>query len=402
MDIFALLEKKANNTSALSIGICSVTTQAHSDMRLALLVLPTLLSCCISLQGANFSNKFYYEGSFDQLRKQAFEEAKPYILFFAFEGHPDTKAFEERTFRDQALSDLIEEHFLIFKIDEHWEHQSERHPKVLFEVDKPGLMIFDEYSDNVLHIGGHMEAEDLRAELVNLIPKRGSENPPKALSSTSVKRLSEDFWEGGQSQDPESSTDNWNQSQGEDEIIIIDDLAEANAENNRLDFKESTTIWKRTPSIAESQSSSEEAIIQQSFDFEEKDNSEAYQNNTSISGSDDLREKLPLIEADWEEREAEPTKYDVSEEYLEQQNPPFEGYGIQTGAFEQSYFMRSQVEYLQANFSHDVYVQKSMDGGKTLYKVQVGPFTTERDARAFQRAYQNMSGKKGGFLVYLR
>ena len=58
---------------ALSTSIPSVGTQARSDMRYAAIVLPTLLSLCISAHALNYRSFSFYEGSFDQLRKEAFE-----------------------------------------------------------------------------------------------------------------------------------------------------------------------------------------------------------------------------------------------------------------------------------------------------------------------------------------
>ncbi|MEL6251079.1 MAG: SPOR domain-containing protein, partial [Bacteroidota bacterium] len=69
---------------------------------------------------------------------------------------------------------------------------------------------------------------------------------------------------------------------------------------------------------------------------------------------------------------------------------------------EQSYFMRSHVEYLQLTFGNNIYINKEDENGKTLYKVQVGPFTTEPEARAFQKQYRAATGTQAGFLVYLR
>ncbi|MEL6254160.1 MAG: hypothetical protein AAFR87_19285, partial [Bacteroidota bacterium] len=87
-------------------------------MRYAAIVLPTLLSLCISAHALNYRSFSFYEGSFDQLRKEAFEESRPYILYFSFTGNDDCKGIENYTFQDGKLGELIQQHFLIFEINE--------------------------------------------------------------------------------------------------------------------------------------------------------------------------------------------------------------------------------------------------------------------------------------------
>ena len=143
-------------------------------MRYAAIVLPTLLSLCISAHALNYRSFSFYEGSFDQLRKEAFEESRPYILYFSFKGNDDCKGIENYTFQDGKLGELIQQHFLIYEIDESWTHITDRYKPVSFEVNQPTFLVFDEYSKQQGEINGFVSPETLYGMLQNYLPERGA------------------------------------------------------------------------------------------------------------------------------------------------------------------------------------------------------------------------------------
>ncbi|MDW3645902.1 MAG: SPOR domain-containing protein [Bacteroidia bacterium] len=378
-------------------------------MRYAAIVLPTLLSLCISAHALNYRSFSFYEGSFDQLRKEAFEESRPYILYFSFKGNDDCKGIENYTFQDGKLGELIQQHFLIYEIDESWTHKSDRYKAVDFEVNKPSFLIFDEYSKQQAEISGFVSPETLYEQLQNFLPERGASRRVEIQqedgeSSTSRRELGDFFFEEAEVQNYEGNAQParegimGSQSDG----IIIEDLQEQREEAQPETYSSQATS---SNFVKEETYLELDPVVSQRFDFEEEvDGGAPHQRKDIIQEFNAEKERvseLALINPDWQEKE-EASSYEVIPDMKEENGNSFDGYGIQTGAFEQSYFMRSHVEYLQQTFGKNVFINKEENSGKALYKVQVGPFTTETEARAFQEQYRAATGTQAGFLVYLR
>ncbi|MEM8887482.1 MAG: SPOR domain-containing protein [Bacteroidota bacterium] len=377
-------------------------------MRYAAIVLPTLLSLCISAHALNYRSFSFYEGSFDQLRKEAFEESRPYILYFSFKGNDDCKGIENYTFQDGKLGELIQQHFLIYEIDESWTHNSNRYKPVSFEVKEPTFLVFDEYSKQQGEISGFVSPETLYEMLQNYLPERGASRrvavqEEDGESTTSRRELGDFFFNDDKAQSYEADT--YSSRQGEMEAqsgsILIEDMQGPRQETNTETFSsEPTSHFTKEKTYLNM-----DPIIDQRFDFEEElDGGSPTQRKDIIQEFNEAKahqSALPMVEADWNELQ-EASSYDKVPDVIEKNGNSFDGYGIQTGAFEQSYFMRSHVEYLQQTFGKNVFINKEEDKGKTLYKVQVGPFATEDQARAFQEQYRAATGTQAGFLVYLR
>ncbi|MEO1212664.1 MAG: SPOR domain-containing protein [Bacteroidota bacterium] len=378
-------------------------------MRYAAIVLPTLLSLCISAHALNYRSFSFYEGSFDQLRKEAFEESRPYILYFSFTGNDDCKGIENYTFQDGKLGELIQQHFLIFEINESWKHQSDRYKPVSFEIDEPTFLIFDEYSKKQGEISGFVSPETLHGLLQNYLPERGASRrlamtQEESESTTSRRELGDSFFDGEALENSESLSKPSRQANtgNQTDHLIIEDLKAPKEEANPETFSDQPTS---SHFVKQASYLNFDPVVNQKFDFEEElDGGVSHQRKDIIQEFNTEKTRLselPLVDADWKDKD-ELSSYDVIPDIKKENGNSFEGYGIQTGAFEQSYFMRSHVEYLQLTFGNNIYINKEDENGKTLYKVQVGPFTTEPEARAFQKQYRAATGTQAGFLVYLR
>ena len=378
-------------------------------MRYAAIVLPTLLSLCISAHALNYRSFSFYEGSFDQLRKEAFEESRPYILYFSFKGNDDCKGIENYTFQDGKLGELIQQHFLIYEINENWTHTSDRYKTVSFEVKEPTFLVFDEYSKQQGEISGFVSPETLYEMLQNYLPERGASRrvatkEEDGASTTSRRELGDFFFNDDKAQSYEADTYSSRQGEMEEQTsggILIEDMQSPQQETNTETFSsEPTSHFTKERTYLNL-----DPVVNQRFDFEEElDGGSPNQRKDIIQEFNEAKahqSALPMVEADWKELQ-EAKSYDIVPDVIEENGNSFDGYGIQTGAFEQSYFMRSHVEYLQQTFGKNVFINKEEDKGKTLYKVQVGPFATEDQARAFQRQYRAATGTQAGFLVYLR
>ena len=378
-------------------------------MRYAAIVLPTLLSLCISAHALNYRSFSFYEGSFDQLRKEAFEESRPYILYFSFKGNDDCKGIENYTFQDGKLGELIQQHFLIYEINENWTHTSDRYKAVSFEVKEPTFLVFDEYSKQQGEISGFVSPETLYGMLQNYLPERGASRrvavkEDDGASTTSRRELGDFFFNDDKAQSYEADTYSSRQGEMEEQTsggILIEDMQSPQQETNTETFSsEPTSHFTKERTYLNL-----DPVVNQRFDFEEElDGGSPNQRKDIIQEFNEAKahqSALPMVEADWKELQ-EAKSYDIVPDVIEENGNSFDGYGIQTGAFEQSYFMKSHVEYLQQTFGKNVFINKEEDKGKTLYKVQVGPFATEDQARAFQQQYRAATGTQAGFLVYLR
>lgn len=396
-------------------------------MRLAAIVLPTLLSISLNLQAHTPARVNFYPGSFHELRKEAFEEDKPYILYFSFPGEESSREMESFTFYEPNLSRYIAQNYLIFKVSAGSGNRGNDFLEKEFEVYEPSLIIFDAKSYEQKRIRGFVDPDLLLGSLRKYLPERGdygeriqesalnnrmdmgsttiSSNPiiEDLGPNTSVRKIANEFFESESAYTKENESIASSETQSREAVIIIDQQGE-----NKLSFtgpEESSPTWKRKDPFQDRQRQIQDReILKQTFDFEEEQNEVDYSRPYTRLPlpAEKYEEKITHVnqEKDW--IPVEDTKAYHRPSYPTHTSPQKRGFGIQTGVFEQSYFMQQEIDFLQSRFSQDVFVKKAMLNGKEVYKVQVGPFPSEAAARAFEKTFQRVSGNRKGMLVYIQ
>lgn len=382
-------------------------------MRLAAIVLPTLLSLCLFAQAYSPAKVDFYTGSFHELRKEAFEEDKPYVLFFSFTQDRDSKELEEYTFHEPLLSTYISQNYYIYKVNVGTPHRGDDYLEKDFGVKQSGLLIFDAKSYELERIHGFVEPSALLNTLRKHQPERGylsQNNTPEEVPSypdeiiiedlgpnTAVRKIENEFFI---SRNPVINPE---ADRKKEEIQILDLPAESKSFSQRE--TQTSSQWKREDPFEKiSYVGSDEEILNKRFDFEEENTEETnneYEYDTGLDEDQSRIREVEFQEKDWIEVEKTPAKYTASNH----QNSSMiksEGFGIQTGVFEQSYFMRQEVDFLQSKFRKNVFVNKATLNGREVYKVQIGPFESEAAARSFEKTFRAVTKNRKGMLVYMR
>ncbi|MEO0899211.1 MAG: SPOR domain-containing protein [Bacteroidota bacterium] len=123
-----------------------------------------------SAQG-NFDQEPFYEGTIDQMRRQAKNFEKPYILFFHADWSVPSREVEDKCLMDNRILSLLDQNYFIYKADLESRATSEQldHLADLYKVSLYPTFIFFSPEGRVLRkMAGKVDIQSFENELLEI------------------------------------------------------------------------------------------------------------------------------------------------------------------------------------------------------------------------------------------
>ncbi|MEZ4688103.1 MAG: SPOR domain-containing protein [Bacteroidia bacterium] len=124
-----------------------------------------MLVLSVSLFGSTKRVQFF-EGSFQEMRKQAIQQEKPYLVFFYTSWCNPCSNMQKYTFSSGTVSRIVKDHYLAFASDAESLDPGGNELALRFNVTfYPTILIMSHKGEELARLGGYISAEKLQEEL---------------------------------------------------------------------------------------------------------------------------------------------------------------------------------------------------------------------------------------------
>ena len=333
------------------------------DMKPFTLALLLFLTCSFAFSQGEVS---FFEGSFDELKAKAQAENKPFFVSFHAQWSIPCQNMNKYTYSNASLVDYVKTNYLAKKVDAESVDDGGMELAAQFGVSLfPTIVIFNPKGEKVDQFTRFVTGPDLVSEL--------KKHEVKQIASSNTSNTS----------NTPNTSNNSNTSSNNTSTSDKDN----NSNNSSTASNNNTTPPKKTTTstpVVKPKPVKEEPVTVPATTFPSikgQQASTATRSASSASSGSANAKLAPVV--------SKSGLYRIS--MSDQAN---QGTGVQTGVYGNYENVLKEVAFLEKTYKQNVLVNIAEIGGKTVFKVIVGPFGTKGQADGFQKIFQQREKRK--------